>query len=197
MKTLNLNSIKLLFLAVIFVIPLTGFSQTTYHIKSHEVTIEGTSNLQSWTADVEKTTGTIKVVTEGGKIVGIQEAKIQMDATTIKGSEGRRMDSKIYDALDTSKHPSISFTLRDINSLTENPGTARVNASGVLTVAGVSKTITLNTVGKLLPNGDIEFSGNQKIVMSDHGVSPPTALLGALKTGDEVNIVYKIVLNAR
>jgi polyisoprenoid-binding protein YceI len=194
---MNFQMLKKLFLIAVLVAPFATIAQTTYQVRSHEITIDGTSNLQSWSAEVEKVSGTFQVTVDDGKITKISNANLRVDATSIKGSEGRRMDSKINETLDTRNHPNITFSLRDINSLAENPGTFRVNASGVLTIAGVSRTITLNTVGKVLPNGDIEFSGSQVVKMSDHGMSPPTALLGALRTGDEVTVNYKVVLNSR
>lgn len=194
---MKLNIVKSLVIMLMVFAPVAAISQSTYKIKSHEIKIEGTSNLQSWSADVEKASGTFRIQLEDGKIVRVDEATVVMDATSIKGSEGRRMDNKIYESLNTKSQPNITFNLRDIVALRENPGTARINANGVITVAGVSKVANLNTVGKVLPNGDIEFTGSQVIRMTDHRVSPPTALLGALKTGDEVTVVYRIVLNAQ
>jgi len=46
----------------------------------------------------------------------------------------------------------------------------------------------------VLPNGDIEFSGTKKLRMTDYKVDPPTAMLGALTTGDEVILQFKVVL---
>lgn len=192
---MRIKSIKNFVIIVLMTLPLFAMSQKTYQIKSHEIVIEGTSNIQSWTADVEKAGGTFSFSLEEGKIVELHEASIRVEAESIIGSEGSMMNKKIYDALDVKKHPVITFTLREVVSLNENPGTARINTRGVLTIAGVSKMITLNTVGRLLSNGDLEFSGSQKITMSDHQVKPPTAMLGALRTGDEVTLNFKVILH--
>ncbi len=185
-----------LILSILLMVPILLAAQTSYRIKSHEIKIEGTSNIQSWTADVEKVSGTFSFSLENGKVTELHEASLRIEAESIIGSEGRMMNSKINDALDTKKHPTITFTLREVLSLAENPGTARISTRGVLTVAGVSRLITLNTVGRALPNGDLEFSGTHKVKMTDHSVSPPTAMLGALRTGDEVTLNFKIVLQS-
>lgn len=184
------------FLVVVFLAPLAAVSQTTYSVKSHDVVIAGTSNLQDWTAKVEEVKGSLKLAMENGRISKIQETNITIDAESIKGSEGRRMDSKIYEALDTRRNPKITFLLRDIQSLEESAGALMINATGVLTVGGVSREITLNTPAKVLANGNIEFAGQQQITMSDHRIEPPTALFGALKTGDQVTVTYKVVMAA-
>jgi polyisoprenoid-binding protein YceI len=194
--TMFKNSFFLFAFILLWQVPLFASSPVKYQIKSHDFQIEGTSNLQSWTADVEQVNGTFSLTVDNGKITDLQDVTLQINANSIKGSEGRRMDSKIYEALDTSSNPNITFVLRDVTSLAENPGAHRVSSRGVLTVAGVSRVVTLNTVGRVLPNGDLEFSGTQKIKMSDYRVSPPTALLGALRTGDEVTLNYKVVLQS-
>ncbi|MGF1586888.1 MAG: YceI family protein [Bacteroidales bacterium] len=184
-------------LAFILIVPHIACGQSTYGIKSHEILFEGTSNIQSWTAEVKEMAGSFTLLVENGKINQLVDANVNIDAGSIEGSEGRRMDSKIYEALDIKNHPQISFLLREVNSLTENPGTFKLETRGVLTVAGVSRNIPMIVYGKVMQNGDLEFSGSQKILMSDHRISPPTALLGALKTGDEIMLSYKVVLNKK
>ncbi len=186
----------LLAIVVFLHIPLFAVSPATYKIKTHEISMEGTSNLHDWTASVEKATGTFSFTVENGAIVNLVDASIRFDAESIKGSEGRRMDAKIYEALETSKNPSISFAMREVLSITGSAGRYSIGVRGVLTVAGVARVVDLTTTGRLLPNGDLEFSGNHKVKMTDHKVSPPTAMLGALRTGDEVSLKFKVILQS-
>ena len=191
-----MKAFKLIVLLLLLQVPAWASSPAVYRVKSYDILIEGTSNIQSWTAEVEKVSGSFSFTLENRRITDIHDVNLKIDASSIKGSEGRRMDSKIYEALDTSSHPTISFVLRDVISLAENPGTFRISTRGVLTIAGVSRVVNLDTVGRVLPNGDLEFTGSQTINMSDHRISPPTALLGTLKTGDEVTLNYKILLQS-
>lgn len=169
-------------------------AQTHYEVKSHNVVIEGTSNLHDWTADVENLKGNFRIKVEDNKIVEIENLTVKVDANSLKGSRGNMMNSKIYEALNSKKHPEISFELRKVNSISENPGSFRLNTTGVLQVSGVSKPVNLNATGKLLPSGEIELAGSTKIKMSDFSVKPPTAMFGALTTGDEVNLKYTVVV---
>jgi polyisoprenoid-binding protein YceI len=177
------------------ILPQIALGQSTYNVKSHEILFEGTSNIQSWTAEVKEMAGSFTLQVENGKINQVVNARVNIEAGSIEGSEGKRMNSKIYEALDIKNHPQISFLLREVNSLTENPGTFKLETNGVLTVAGVSRSIPMVVHGRVMNNGDLEFSGSQKILMSDHRINPPTALLGALKTGDEIILNYKVILN--
>jgi polyisoprenoid-binding protein YceI len=192
MKNKNLISMAFVLL-MIFSLNLTA--QRSYLLKSYQITIEGTSNVQSWTADVPNVEGEFILTADDSKISSIDKISLQFDASTIAGSEGRRMNDKIYEALNTKRYPKITFLLRQVGSLSGSTELLRVTSSGVLTIAGVSRTISLNSVGRILPNGEIIFSGSQEVKMSDHKVSPPTAMFGALKTGDLVIIKYSILLS--
>ena len=171
-----------------------GYTQETYVVDSHEIVIYGNSNIQSWSAEVEDFSGTFILHIEEGKITDIENVDIRMEGESIQGSEGRRMNNKIYETLDTDNHPEISFLLRDVLSLAENPGTAIVSARGVITVAGVSRVVEMNTTGQLLSNGRVVFEGKQDLKMSDFRMDPPRAMFGALRTRDEVEVEYRVVL---
>ena len=43
-------------------------------------------------------------------------------------------------------------------------------------------------------DGSITFNGSKKLKMTDYGIKPPTALLGTMTTGDEVEIVFQVTL---
>lgn len=186
--------VKRIALILAMLAPVFAVAQDVFKLKSHEIIINGTSNLQSWSAEVGHVEGDFVLVLENGLITEIDNVQFRADATSIKGSEGRRMDAKIYETLNTDRHPEITFVLREILALYENPGTARVTSRGVLTLAGVSRVIELKTVGVVLPDGSVKFTGSHSLKMSDFRMSPPTAMFGALRTGDEVEIDFTIIL---
>ena len=169
-------------------------AQTIYEVKSHSLVIEGTSNLHDWTADVQNVKGTFNIKVEDKKIVGIEKLSVKVDAQSLKGSKGSIMDSKINDALNSKKYPEISFDLQKVNSIKEEQGSIRLNTIGVLKISGVTKTVNLTAIGRITPNGEVEFTGTTKLKMSDFNVSPPRAMFGALTTGDEVDLKYSVVL---
>lgn len=188
------RTIGIMVFVLAMALPFVMNAQIVYEVKSHSLTIEGTSNLHDWTADVEDVKGTFNIKVENGKIVDVPNLAIKVDATSLKGSRGNIMNSKINEALNSKKHPEITFRMNRVNSITENPGSYRLSTSGILNVSGVNRNVTLNAVGRILPGGDIEFSGTTKLKMSDFNVSPPTAMFGALTTGDEITLNYKVVV---
>lgn len=169
-------------------------AQTTYEVKSHSLVIEGTSNIHDWTADVEDVKGVFNLVVENGKIVEIDKLSVKVSANSLKGSKGSIMDSKINDALNSKKHPEISFNLSKVTSISETSENFKISTNGQLKISGVTKPVTLSAVGKIISGGEIEFTGTTNLKMSDFNVSPPTAMFGALTTGDEIKLIYKIVV---
>lgn len=169
-------------------------AQTSYEVKSHNLVIEGTSNLHDWTAQVEDVKGTFNLKLEKGKIVDIENLTVKVKSNSLKGSKGSIMDSKISDALNAKKYPEISFSLDKVNSISEASGGVKISTIGKLSISGVTKTINLSAVGKVTATGEIEFTGSTKLKMTDFKVDPPTAMFGALTTGDEITLTYKVVV---
>ena len=149
--------------------------------------IDGTSNIHDWTSVAETVTinGTYSQ-TEGKMTIPTLRVKIPVES--IKSSKGRIMDNKTYDALQSEQHPAITFTLKELSEI----NAASVKAVGTLTIAGKAKTISLTADRQLDGKGVLTFSGKKALKMTDFGIDPPTALLGTLKTGDDVTISYRL-----
>ncbi len=190
MKRTALNLI-IIILGVALSSPL--LAQQTYQVKSHSIVVEGTSNLHDWTASAEQANGSFKVNVDDGKIASINAVELKVDAKSLKSSKGNIMNSKIIDALKAKKNPYISFKSTG-GTVSEKSGAYKITASGVLTIAGTSQNVTVDALGKILPNGDIEFTGAKKLKMTDYNVDPPTAMLGTMTTGNEVTLTFKVVL---
>lgn len=189
MKSKALNLIIL----ILIVLPFPLLAQQVYEVKNHNIVVAGTSNLHDWTASAEKVNGNFKVKVDNGKIAAVNAVDVKVDTKSLKSSKGGIMDSKIQDALNAKKNPTISFKSTG-GTVNEKSGSYKITANGVLTIAGVSQNVIVDALGKVLPNGDIEFTGTKKIKMTDYKVEPPTAMLGTLTTGDEVTLTFKIVL---
>lgn len=190
MKRTALNLI-IIILGVALSSPL--LAQQTYQVKSHSIVVEGTSNLHDWTASAEQANGSFKVNVDDGRIASINAVELKVDAKSLKSSKGNIMNSKIIEALKAKKNPYISFKSTG-GAVSEKSGTYKITANGVLTIAGTSQNVSVDAHGKVLPNGDIEFTGAKKLKMTDYNVDPPTAMLGTMTTGNEVTLTFKVVL---
>jgi polyisoprenoid-binding protein YceI len=73
-------------------------------------------------------------------------------------------------------------------------GNYDINTTGYLTIAGTTNKIDLYALGKVGSDGSITFSGSKKLKMTDYKIKPPTALMGTMTTGDEIEIVFQVTL---
>lgn len=184
-----------LLVASLMLLSIQSVGQVAYNLKSFKAVISGTSNLHDWTADVTKMQISSNLDISSNKFAGISSATVVVDANAIEGSEGSIMDGKIRDALKAEKFPRITFqTTKPITILPTSEETS-VSVSGNLTIGGTTLPVTLIFKTAILPNGEIEIKGTQKIRMTAFKLEPPTAMFGALKTGDEVVVTYSIVLH--
>lgn len=165
-----------------------------YVSRAHSMFIEGTSNLHDWQTKVVKANLTAEFALENNLLNAIGEVVLVADAKSIKSDKGSVMDGKTHDALKVDKHPTITFRLKQIQSLASANRVTEIRTVGNLTIAGVTRPITMTVFAKLLPNGEVEVWGSQKLKMTDFKVDPPTALMGSIRTGDEIIVRFDLIL---
>lgn len=100
------------------------------------------------------------------------------------------MDNKTYDALKKKKYPNISFKIESPEKVELNNGTGPVK--GQLNIAGKTKQVELPCSFNFENKNMVDVTGKIQINMTDYGVDPPTAMLGALKTGEKVYVEYDL-----
>ena len=187
---------KYLVTTALFIIATIGYSnaQVGYSLKSYNIVIKGTSNIHDWSADVKKMGISSTLNFTDGSLVGIATASVDIDATTLDASEGSIMDGKMRDALKADKYPKITFTASNLAISGQATGEYTTNITGNLTIAGTTQRVSLPVKVRILANGEVEFSGSQKLKMTAFKVTPPTAMFGAMKTADEITVNYLITL---
>lgn len=193
MKTIviKLRTVISIFALSIFVSNSTATAQS---LKPNQlkpsITISGTSTLHDWESIVESPKGeyvfdekTIKSLT------------LNIPVTSIKSKqEEKLMDKKTYEALDSDKNPTIVFQLTEPATPVINGSEAQVILTGNLTIAGITKKISIKSSGKKNSAGAFQFSGVVPLKMSDYKIKPPVAMLGLIKTGDAINIKFDVTI---
>lgn len=189
---------KLLLPLLILAMPLVR-AQSTYVIApSAEFTIKGTSNVHDWDESIQRATGNGSFSMNDDGSMNILSVQVTIQCKDIKSTHGSIMDNKTYEALKAEKNPTITYKLLSpVNNI--NPSTAgtSIMAKGQVTIAGVTKPIDLQV--KILSGsaGSLIFEGSKTLKMTDFGVSPPTAFMGAMKVGDEVVVKFKATMLPR
>jgi len=135
------------------------------------------------TSDVEGT------VTIDG--TSLSAADVTVSMTTITTDNSNR-DGQFLDILKTSEFPTATFTLTepvDVSGVTE--GTTSVQATGELTVAGVSAPVVVALDAQTTATG-VEVSGSIPVTFSDFGVDAPD--LGFVKVEDTGTVEMLLTL---
>ena len=171
-----------------------AFGQGNYRATNFSLVIKGTSNLHDWqsVAKEVRTSGDMTLV--AGVLKSVQSLTVEIPVKMIKSAKGSIMDNKTYDALKANSNPNIVYKLEKVTSLNAKGNAYDLNASGYLTIAGNTNKIDMTVQGKVDGDGSITFSGSKKLKMTDYKIKPPTALLGTMTTGDEVEIVFQVTL---
>jgi len=152
------------------------------------VKIIGTSTLHDWESDVEKTDAAL-TFTDNTK-TKIETLNVVVDVYSIKSGK-KTMDRLTYKALKAEEYPTINFVFKNGKVITQDENFLNLELNGDLTIAGVTKNV--NVITKVNKKGnDVYLTGKHKLKMTTYGITPPKALLGTIKTGDEITINFSL-----
>lgn len=159
---------------------------------NHVVMINGSSNLHDWFEQAGKVTGNASGIINKDKSLDLVEVNIKVDVYSIKSAKGNVMDNNTYKALKADKNPYIIYTLKQpIKAIFTSSEKKSVLTKGYLTIGGVTRDANMLVKLVMLNSGKLTFEGSHVLQMTDYGIEPPTALLGTLKTGNEITITFK------
>ncbi|WP_299671734.1 YceI family protein [uncultured Polaribacter sp.] len=152
------------------------------------VLIKGTSTLHDWESVVQKTD--VAFTVNNLNDVHIETLIVEVDVLSIKSGK-KVMDKLTYKALKADEYPIIKFLFKKGEIIKEDANFIDIKLVGDLSIAGVTKNVAVNTkINKL--GESIMLKGAHKLKMTDFGITPPKALLGTIKTGDEITIEFNL-----
>jgi polyisoprenoid-binding protein YceI len=163
------------------------------------VTLAGTSNIHSYSAwtDTVRVTGvklaaTVTADTLWDDVVrpgALERFEVAIPAATLT-SRDAGLDKNMYKALKVEEYRDITFRLKAVE---RNPA-GGLMAIGMLQIAGVEREVVLalTTAGR---DASLVVTGRVALLMTDYGITPPTAMLGMLKTDPKVIVTFETVLS--
>lgn len=195
MKT-NYSNIRMyqgLIILVLFIVPTILFGQGKFSQSTgSSIKISGTSTLHDWemTSSQLKSQGNFEVNSQN-QLINLSDFSFSIVVKTLK-SDNKKLDNNAYKALKTDKHNEITFKAKTAQvQPINNKGAVKV--VGELQIAGMSKNKTFEATCTVQDKNLIRCSGKTKLLMTDFDVTPPSFMLGAMKTGDEITISYDII----
>lgn len=190
---MKLAQILLLPVMAVFFIGSSELKNSYKLSENFAISINGTSNLHNWSEKVGSVNGNAIIQWNSDSLLDLQKLNIEMKVLSIKSTKGSVMNNKTYKALKSDLNPQIVFILTEPVKLIKINAEKIFYTKGTLNIAGVTKHIDIKVKILMQQNKKLLFEGVQKIKMSDYGIKPPTALLGSLKTGDDISIDFKTV----
>ena len=186
-------------IAFVALTPLAAQDQALLRLSAARVSIAGTSNIYPFTAsstDVRMSRIVLAPV-DGERLQsaarpgGLEVFEIAIPAASLTSpTEG--LDKNMHKALKTAEHPDITFKLSRLEAVTAPNA---LKAVGLLKIAGIEKEVALNL--RVAVNAStITVFGEVALLMTDYGITPPTAMLGMLKTDPKITVTFETVLVA-
>lgn len=118
-------------------------------------------------------------------------ADVTVSMTTITTDSGSR-DGQFLDILKTDEHPTATFALTEpVDIAAVADGVASVQATGDLTVAGVTQEVVVDLDAQTTAAG-VEVSGSIPVAFPDYDVSAPD--LGFVKVEDAGTVEMLLTL---
>ena len=170
------------------------FAQQKYSAKDNiNMEVAGTSTMHDWvmTSTIGECTA-VFTMDEAGVITGLTSMNFSVSSKALKsGKDG--MDKNAYKTLKVDANPRITAVLRSATVTTTDNVNYTIQAKIGLTIAGKTLETPLSVVAKVKGN-TISITGQKKISMKDYSMSPPTFMLGAVKTGNDVTLKFNFNL---
>ncbi len=150
--------------------------------------LDGTSSLHDWKCETPELSGYVQSEsTDNANVVKV-EATIPVEALDCGNAV---MTKRTIGILKSNDSPNVQYKLVKATPVPGAGGEFKLQTTGQLTIAGVTKDVAMEVQGKKLPDGRIQYTGSTPLLMTNYGIKPPAFL--NLKTGDEVTVHFEII----
>ena len=172
-------------------------------VPDSKITIEGTSNLHGWACRTGEVNAIVELDAAAAAQVNVappralKRVDVKVPVKSLKCGHGA-MDNNLYKALNADKTPDISYIMASFEAV---PGDIKDSFSlktvGTLTINGNERKISMDVVATRLADGTVHAKGLVPVKMTDFGITPPTAIFGRLKTGDEIKVNFELTVGPK
>jgi len=181
-----------LFVTICLALPFIAITQTSYHSQVLDIKLNGTSNLHDWEMKAVSGTSAASFVVTNGKVISVSKLNFSLPVKNLKSGKSG-MDNNTYKALHSDANPNISFVLTSATVVSTGGNNYRLNCQGRMSIAGKTNQTELVATGIYNPaDKSFTVTGLKKMKMTDYNVKPPTALLGTIRTGNDITISYNL-----
>ncbi len=174
-----------------------AYAQSDYRIDGDAaltVVLRGTSTLHDWQMEATAVTGSAEPVfatDDGQELTALDALSFSLAVEDLR-SENKVLDQNAYKALNADTYERISYVLTSATVFPDAEGYL-VKSTGQLTIAGTTRDIDMDVLLDVTPSGTITCRGSYTLKMTDYDVTPPSFLLGMMKSGDDMTLEFAVI----
>ena len=171
-------------------------AQTKMTLRSDsKVVVAGSSNVHGWSCTATGFSAAIELDSASAtRPIGVVVVTIPTKSLRC-GKD--KMDENTWKALRADEFKEIRYELTDytLDAAKSTAASFAAVTRGKLTVAGTTKEVEMPITATRLAGGQMKGEGTLAMLMTDVGIKPPTALLGTLRTKNEITITFEVLLD--
>ena len=161
--------------------------------------LEGSSNVRDWRCEATSLDASVDI-DDGIHAVGSTAARVrgvQVRVPTHALTCGRsQMDHIMYKALHVDDAPECRQIVGRFDVVSTAAGARpTLVMQGTLRIAGRERVVRMPVELEEQPDGSVRAKGALPILMTDYGISPPTALFGVVRTEDRIVVKFDLLVD--
>ncbi len=179
----------ILVISALFIFAIGARAQNVYKLQSEnsKLVVAGTSTVHDWEVKATKFNAEISIEVDQNTVSQVSEVLFTASAESLESGKGI-MDRKMQEALKTNKHPEIKFSLKEKEVINGEKATI----AGMLTIAGQTREVDVTVNFDDLNPQKFGVTGEVPLKLSDFNIDQPTAMMGTIKTGNEVTVKFDL-----
>ncbi len=164
--------------------------------------IEGTSTVRDFTCEAGVVAATLRPGPVAAPLAvenldqALRQAGVQIPGAQLDCSNDT-MNDHMWNALKVEDHPNIRFHFEDYRVTGPSGDTATVQLPGELTMAGVTRPLTVSARAIPQADGSLRVTGSSELDMTAWSVKPPSLMFGMMKVGERVQVHFDLLVRSQ
>ena len=161
--------------------------------------LEGSSNVRDWRCDATTLDASVELddrarVSEPAAVAHLRHVQVRVPARALTCGRGQ-MDRIMYKALHVDDEPDCQQIVGRFDVVGRNTGEHELVMQGTLRVAGRERAVRLPIDVERAHDGTLHARGALPILMTDYGITPPSAFFGVLRTENRIVVKFDLVID--
>ena len=190
-----MSILKQFYVLIILIMINVTIGAQSYTEGDLSIWITGGSTLHDWKVVAEEVSDfPTSLELDAEDLLDIDDFSFTVDVKSMDGGRGPAMNNKIYKALLADTHPEIIFNQEKAVQfkMSESDAGNKGVIDGSVIIAGKKRNIAIQAKGEN-SNGQLKFTGEMPLKLSDFDIEPPSAMFGQIQTKDDIVVHFELV----